>query len=119
MPTDYAKALNDLAEECSEVTESKGFNIFDTFEQTFLKVGLIGTEVSEAFDVHRNEYDDTDEDLISRMTEMQEQDFTDELADIVIRTLDLAGYLELDLGTAIVNKIEKNKGRPARHGRRY
>lgn len=119
MPIDYAKAINDLAEEASEVTESKDFNIFDTFEQTFLKVGLIGTEVGEAFDVHRKEYDDTDEDLITRMTAMQEDDFTEELADIIIRTLDLAGYLELDLGTAVVTKIEKNKDRPPRHGRRY
>lgn len=119
MPTDYAQAINELADECSEVTESKDFNIFPALSQTFLKVALISTEVSEALAVHRDEYTDTDLDVLSQMTEMQEQDFTEELADVIIRTLDLAGYLELDLGTAVVHKIEKNKGRPQRHGKRY
>ena len=53
------------------------------------------------------------------MTAEQEQNFTEELADIVIRTLDLAGGLNLDIGSSIEAKVEKNKGRPYRHGKRY
>lgn len=39
-----------------------------------------------------------------------------ELADVVIRVADLAGYLGIDLGAAIRGKMEFNAGRPHRHG---
>ena len=41
---------------------------------------------------------------------------TEELADVIIRTLDTAAPHGLDLPSAIVDKMEKNKGRPYRHG---
>lgn len=39
-----------------------------------------------------------------------------EFADIIIRVLDLCGYYEIDIDTAIAEKIEYNKHRPYRHG---
>lgn len=41
----------------------------------------------------------------------------EELADIVIRTFDLAEYLGFRLGDCIVLKMEKNKNRPYKHGK--
>lgn len=41
---------------------------------------------------------------------------TDELADIVIRVADIAGWLETDLGDAVAHKLQKNTTRPHRHG---
>ena len=44
---------------------------------------------------------------------------TIELADTVIRILDLAGRLNLPLGAAIVAKMAFNESRPYRHGKQF
>lgn len=41
----------------------------------------------------------------------------EELADIVIRTFDLADYLGCRLGDCIVLKMKKNENRPYKHGK--
>jgi NTP pyrophosphatase (non-canonical NTP hydrolase) len=41
-----------------------------------------------------------------------------ELADICIRVFDIAGYLSLDLDTAIREKLEQNRHRPFLHGKK-
>ena len=41
----------------------------------------------------------------------------EELADVVIRVMDLAGYLEFRLGDCIMFKMEKNRKRPWKHGK--
>lgn len=118
----YGKVIDDLANEVFAMSESKGFWGIDDisdFAIVPIKLALIGDEVSEALKVHREEYDDSEEDLGTFMTEMQEQDFTEELADIVIRTLDLAAGLDLNIGDSIINKIEKNRTRPNKHNKRY
>lgn len=118
----YAQAINDVAEDVFSVAESKGFwNIDDISDFAIIpvKLALIGDEVSEALKVHRDIYDDSNESVATSMTDMQEDDFVEELADIVIRTMDLAAALDLDLGNAIINKIEKNRDRPNKHNKRY
>jgi len=118
----YAEAINDVAEDAFKVTQSKGFwNIEDIsdFALIPIKLALIGDEVSEALKVHRDVYDDNEENLSTNMTDMQEDDFIEELADIVIRTFDLAAALDLNIGRAIIDKIEKNRGRPNKHNKRY
>lgn len=42
-----------------------------------------------------------------------------ELADVIIRIGDLAGSLGIDLGAAVVAKLEFNRTRPHRHGNRH
>ncbi len=42
----------------------------------------------------------------------------EELADVVIRSLDLAAFLQGKLGVEIAKKHEKNKTRPFLHGKR-
>ena len=46
-------------------------------------------------------------------------DFREEIADIFIRTLDLAGdaFGPVDFAQAVLAKMEKNKGRPYKHGK--
>ena len=118
----YAQAINDVAEDVFKVAESKGFwnidNVSD-FAIVPVKLALIGDEVSEALRVHRDIYDDGEENVGTEMTDMQEDDFVEELADIIIRTFDLAAALDLNIGQAIINKIEKNRDRPNRHNKRY
>ena len=114
------KKINKLADEIYETSASKGFwDIAEVsqFAIVPVKLALIGDEVSEALKVHRDEYDGSFSN--NYMTKEQEQEFTEELADIVIRTLDLAGGLDLDIGSSIEAKVEKNKTRPYRHGKRY
>jgi len=64
------------------------------------RLALIGTEVSEAVEALR-----------------VGEDVGPELADIVIRTMDLAGFLGINLGGEIVKKMQKNLDRPAMHGK--
>lgn len=119
---DYSRAINDLAEDISDLAEQKGFWDAEAFSDIALiptKLALVGSEVAEALDVHRKEYDDDTESLTSNMTPMQEDDFTEELADVVIRVFDVCGYYDLDIGTAIIDKIEKNRLRPHKHSKRY
>lgn len=65
---------------------------------------LITTEVAEAEDGLRK--DDF-------------ENFKEELADIVIRTCDLAGGLNIDLEAEIIKKMEKNKSREYKHGKAF
>lgn len=44
------------------------------------------------------------------------ENFEEELADVVIRCLDVAAGLEMNIGEAVVAKLEKNKARGHRHG---
>jgi len=43
----------------------------------------------------------------------------EELADVFIRLADLCAGLEIDIESAILAKMEKNKSRPKMHGKQY
>lgn len=66
---------------------------------------LIHSEVSEALECLRN----------NGGTE----NFAEELADILIRTLDLAAKLNINIGYALLVKNEKNILRPYKHGKEF
>lgn len=119
----YEKVFDDLADEIAEIAESKGFWDYEDVGENGLiplKLALVHTEVSEALEAYRKSYDDEYPDLRSGMTPMQEEDFTEELADTVIRILDIIGFYNLDdFGRILMSKIETNRERPYRHGKRY
>lgn len=70
-------------------------------------LALVHSEVSEALEV-------------DRLPVVDAPAYAEELADIVIRVMDHAETIGIDLETAIVSKNERNRGREYRHGgKRY
>ena len=77
------------------------------------KLALIHSEVSEALEelrVHPVHH------AYTRESDGKPEGFAVELADVVIRVMDLAGQLGFDLEKAIATKHEFNETRPHRHG---
>lgn len=95
------------------------------------KLMLIVSELGEALESLRNNrrarlsYDDLayfelQEPFDSDYFEDKQKDtFEDELADTVIRILDLAEWMGIDLETCIKLKMRYNKSRPAKHDKKF
>lgn len=94
------KTITELCNEAYKTAISKGWHDEPRDHPTAL--ALIHAEVSEALEADRRK------EGIER--------YTEELADICIRTFDHAGELGLDLEKAILEKMEKNKHRSYKHG---
>ncbi len=109
--TEQIDAINEVANLCYVASSvagwwsdlSTGVRLPLTQERVGDKLMLVVTEIAEAKEVHRKGLMDTH--LPDRtMIEV-------ELADAVIRIFDLAGALGLNMGCAIIEKLEYNKTR--------
>lgn len=94
-----SKSINQLCQEAFETAKSKGWH--DEPRETGTLLALIHSEVSEALEADRKG---------------DQEGFEEELADVVIRILDLCGSRNIDLEDAILTKMERNKGRSYKHG---
>jgi NTP pyrophosphatase (non-canonical NTP hydrolase) len=94
--------INDMVKEAHEIATSKGWH--DEKRSVAEAIALIHSEVSEALEADRKG---------------DQENFAEELADVVIRIGDLCGELDIDIEIAIRNKMERNKLRPYKHGKRY
>lgn len=112
LPT--ARALRNLQQECWQIAEDHGFH--DVGQSVGDKLMLIVSEAAEALEDHRDGHP-----VIHYW--MGGKDGTkpcgvpSELADIVIRVLDMAECFHVDLSEAIIDKMRYNKTRPYLHGR--
>jgi len=93
--------LNSLAQEIARWREEKGF--VTNWEGMLAKLMLVVTEVSEAAEAVRED---------------SREKFAEEIADTFIRLLDICGSIGLDIERGINQKMEMNRGRPYRHGKK-
>lgn len=117
-----AAAINGLSAEIGEWSESKGFRedwagalIAESSAQQSnvisTKLMLTVSELSEALETLR----DNGADGVLK----GEGNFGEELADAVIRILDLAHMIGSPIGDEIMRKVESNNNRPYKHGRQF
>ena len=79
------------------------------------RLALIHSEVSEALELIRKD-DNVKHDTYAK--DGKPIGFSSELADIIIRVLDLSGLLGINIGKAVVEKLEYNASREYRHGKK-
>ena len=103
--------LNDLRDECHGIAKEKGW-YSDGDRNVGEALMLVVTEVAEAMEEVRVGRMGTYRDALTGKPE----GFEIEIADILIRLFDLAGYLKIDLDEAVRQKIAYNRTRPVRHG---
>jgi NTP pyrophosphatase (non-canonical NTP hydrolase) len=111
-PIELTTAIEKLTYECHQNSVLHGF--YDCPDGTSVpaKIALMHTELSELFEGFRR----------GKNTKPDEHcpDFTNEeieLADLLIRAFDYAGWRQLRLGGAILAKHEYNKTRPYLHNK--
>lgn len=109
----WQKELTDLAAVIHQDNRAKGF--YDDAEKNehgvfmLARLGLIHSEVSEATEFVRKPA--PDDHLPER------PGLHCELADILIRTLDLAAYVGCDIGEVVEAKLAFNRTRPFKHAK--
>ena len=102
MPTiiSFFMELKELQKLVLEQAKAKGWGTTKEEVNFAEKIALLHQEVSEALDAYRK----------SRLTEPKDS-VQEELADVIMRALQLAGIYNLDLEKQILSKLEENKGR--------
>ena len=102
--------ISEWQQEVHKVAKEKGW--YDKPRTIGDRLMLIVSEISEALEEYRK-----NEDLTYVYdTKHGPQGFPIELADAVIRILDLCEFYEINLTLAIIRKNAYNKTRPYRHG---
>lgn len=87
----------------------------DSNAEIAMRLALVHSEVSEALEAMRDE---------GALRESYTQNgkpvgFASELADVVIRVMDMAEWLGVDLQAEIEAKHAYNQGRPSKHGKAF
>lgn len=111
--------MNDLIEKIHKNAVNKGF--WEGENNVGEKLMLIVSELGEALEAHRMEkYCEIDEVTSNEQFVLSVKDtFEDELADAVIRILDLCGGLDIDLEWHVQEKMKYNESRERLHGKKY
>ena len=104
--TTLEQLLTELTRRCHANSLAKGFWKDKGVKFYPEKIALIHSELSEALEELRKPHPS-----IAAVEE--------EFADTIIRILDLAGHMNLNLGMAICNKMRINEGRPYKHNKRF
>lgn len=92
--------IKELANYIVDWRKRKGFDT--SWENMPEKLCLVHSEVSETLEAYRKE---------------DRENFAEEIADTMIRLLDISGTLEIDIEQEILKKMEINENRPHKHGK--
>jgi NTP pyrophosphatase (non-canonical NTP hydrolase) len=141
------QSINKLAKEINRIAEDKGF--WEEYDQALIllkdyqriqkavkraffsqKLMLITSELGEALEALRKDehvrmdtFNEMFSDNENRFTEAFEfavkNSFEDELADVVIRVLDLAEKMKIDMEWHIRAKMDYNGHRVHKHGKHF
>ena len=94
--------INELSYEAHEIALEKGWwGVERSIAECLM---LIVTELAEACEADRKG---------------NYENFKEEIADVYIRLGDLCGHLGIDIEKEIIKKMEFNKTRPYKHGKKY
>lgn len=105
----FVKSVAFYCKEIHELAIANGFweaQASDVPANVGEKIALIHSEVSEALETLREK-------------NVDQAALAEELADVVIRVMDLSERFQLDLGLAVLKKHDINKKRPWKHGKAF
>jgi len=124
--------INELSKAIHENAVNKGFWQTKNIAE---KMMLVVTELSESIEAHRrNEMKQVDLDLYNELKALHNKNeylfhlgfenkvkdgFCDEVADAIIRLLDICGYYGIDIEKQIELKMMYNAGRAYLHNKEY
>lgn len=95
--------ISSLIKECHRIAESKGW--WDEPRNDGELIALMHSELSEALEALR--------------AHGTKDNLAEELADCCIRIFDYCGARDIDLEKILLKKIEYNRTRPYRHGKKF
>ena len=126
--------INELSKTIHQANIEKGF--YEDEKNIGEMLALVHSEVSEALECDRHgKYfqmsdawngfpidvilKDNDDDFKRFFVDQAKDTFEDEIADIMIRVMDLAAFKGIDLEAHIKAKMRFNAMRPYKHGKKY